>query len=136
LLALHRDAPAEGGAWCGRRDDPDWTLGLKPPPMPAQALFMGDFNINQASPLYARLTGPVSPEYGRMTAISGLVDAYVVAGNAEDQGWTCDTCHAPPRQRIDYCLASAGLAPRIKRAWIDDKAQGSDHQPIWTEIDL
>jgi exonuclease III len=33
-------------------------------------------------------------------------------------------------------MASASLAPRIKRAWIDNDAAGSDHQPIWTEIEL
>jgi exonuclease III len=27
-------------------------------------------------------------------------------------------------------------AARIRRAWIDEQADGSDHQPIWTEIDL
>jgi endonuclease/exonuclease/phosphatase family metal-dependent hydrolase len=135
LLDLHKNSPAEGGAWCGAHRDPAWTQGKAAPPMPQQALFMGDFNITTASPLYDRLVGPVSREFGRVAALSGLVDAYVAAGNDENVGWTCDSTMTK-RERIDYCLASASLAARIKRAWIDTEAQGSDHQPIWTEIEL
>ncbi len=135
ILDLHKNASAEGGAWCGAHREPEWTQGRAAPPMPAQALFMGDFNITVASPLYARLVGPVSREYGRMTAASGLVDAYVAAGNDEASGWSCDST-LTKRERIDFCMASASLAPRIKRAWIDNDALGSDHQPIWAEIDL
>ncbi len=135
ILDLHKNAPAEGGAWCGAHREPEWTQGRAAPPMPAQALFMGDFNISVASPLYARLVGPASYEFGRMTASSGLVDAYVAAGNDEASGWSCDSTLGE-RVRIDYCMASASLAPHIKRAWIDNDAIGSDHQPIWTEIAL
>jgi endonuclease/exonuclease/phosphatase family metal-dependent hydrolase len=136
LLAIHRDAPSEGGAWCGHREGTDWTLGQPEPPMPAAAVFMGDFNLAADSPLYERLAGPMSNEYGRMTARSGLVDAWVAAGNAEDSGTTADS-HAGRRfARIDYCFASAALASRVRKAWIDGKAVGSDHQPIWTAFDL
>lgn len=136
LIAIHREAPAEGGAWCGAREGTDWTQGLPPPPMPQSAIFMGDFNLKADSPLYDRLAGPLSKEYGRMTAMSGLVDAYVAAGNPESGGVTCDGHEREKLQRIDYCFASATLAKKIKRAWIDNEAIGSDHQPIWAEIDL
>jgi endonuclease/exonuclease/phosphatase family metal-dependent hydrolase len=135
LLELHRQAPLEGGAWCGTHTKEEWTLGLPPPPMPQAALFMGDFNLKVDSPLYERLTGPMS-KYGRMTSLGGLVDAWVAAGNPEDAGNTCDSSEGAKLRRIDFCFASASLAPRIKRAWIDADAVGSDHQPIWTEIDL
>ena len=135
LIEIHRTAPDEGGAWCGRHKEADWTQGLPPPPMPQAALFMGDFNITSRSPLYARLVGSLSAEFGRVTARSGLVDAYVAAGNDAASGWSCDST-LTHRERIDFCMASASLAPRIKRAWIDNDAAGSDHQPIWTEIDL
>jgi len=136
LLEIYRTAPSEGGAWSGGHQDAGWTQGKAPPPMPQQAVFMGDFNMTADSPLYARLVGPHSAEYGRMTAIDGLVDAYVAAGHAEESGITCDSTKNRRLYRIDYCFASSSLAGRIRRAWIDDKAQGSDHQPIWTEIDL
>jgi exodeoxyribonuclease-3 len=36
--------------------------------------------------------------------------------------------------RIDYFLISAALRPRLKRAFIRDKVQGSDHCPVGIEI--
>ena len=137
LLQVHREAPLEGGAWCGRHAEEAWTLGQAPPPMPAAAVYMGDFNITPDSPLYTRLTGPWSPDYGRMSHAGGLVDAFVAAGGAENDpaDWTCDSGEPPrPLRRLDYCLVSTELAPHVRRAWIDHTAQGSDHQPIWTEF--
>jgi endonuclease/exonuclease/phosphatase family metal-dependent hydrolase len=138
LLQLHREAPLEGGAWCGTHADTDWTLGLPPPPMPAEAVYLGDFNLAPDSPLYTRLVGPWSPDYGRMSHHGGLVDAWVAAGGAEQDpaGWTCDSCEPPQRhRRIDHCLLSAEMAHRVRRCWIDHAATGSDHQPLWVELE-
>lgn len=134
LLALHARAPAEGGAWCGQHVE-EWTENQPPPAMPRDAVLMGDFNLVPTSPLYARIVGPLSPEYGRMNGLEGFVDAWVAAGHREDDGIT----NPDPRgggKRIDYCFVSSALRPLIRRAWIDDQAPGSDHQPIWTEIDV
>ena len=138
LLQIHRDAPLEGGAWCGRHAETAWTLGQAAPPMPAAAVYMGDFNLAPDSPLYTRLTGPWSPDFGRMSHVGGLVDAFVAAGGAEQDptNWTCDSCEPPqPRRRIDHCFVSTELAPQVRRAWIDQEALGSDHQPLWVEVD-
>lgn len=35
--------------------------------------------------------------------------------------------------RIDYCMASAALRPRLQRAWIEDRVTGSDHCPVGVE---
>ena len=137
LLQVHREAPLEGGAWCGRHAEEAWTLGQAPPPMPSAAIYMGDFNITPDSPLYTRLTGSLSSDFGRMSHIGGLVDAFVAAGGVENESadWTCDSCEQPrPLRRLDYCFVSTELAPSVRRAWIDHAAQGSDHQPIWTEL--
>ena len=137
LLQIHRDAPLEGGAWCGRHAEAAWTLGQAAPPMPAAAAYMGDFNIMPDSPLYTRLTGPFSADQGRMSHAGGLVDAFVAAGGTENDplDWTCDSGETDPAlRRLDYCFVSTELAPRVRRAWIDHAAQGSDHQPIWTEL--
>lgn len=139
LLEVHRTAPLEGGAWCGTHEDEAWTLGRSAPPMPAAAVYLGDYNLTPDSSLYTRLAGPRSADYGRMSHAGGLVDAFVAAGGAEDDpgDWTCDSCEPPQiRRRLDYCFVSTELAPRVRKAWIDRKAQGSDHQPIWTEIAL
>jgi endonuclease/exonuclease/phosphatase family metal-dependent hydrolase len=134
ILDIHRRAPAEGGAWCGTHAEAAWTENGPAPPMPRDALLMGDFNLDPSSPLYDRIVGPLSPEYGRMNAIEGFVDAWVAAGHGERDGVTCHGVHAG--QRIDYCFVSTPLLPRLRGCWIDDAAAGSDHQPVWTELDL
>jgi endonuclease/exonuclease/phosphatase family metal-dependent hydrolase len=37
-------------------------------------------------------------------------------------------------KRIDYCFACPALAPKICACDVDLAAQGSDHQPVWTEF--
>jgi endonuclease/exonuclease/phosphatase family metal-dependent hydrolase len=135
ILDIHRRAPVEGGAWCGTPGE-GWTEGQDPPAMPREAVLMGDFNMFAHSPLYDRIVGPVSPGYGRMNNPQGFVDAWVAAGHAEDAGATCVSDGPSKGRRIDYCFVSAALAGRIRGAWIDEAAAGSDHQPIWTEVDL
>jgi exonuclease III len=39
-------------------------------------------------------------------------------------------------KRIDFCFVSAALAGRVRAARIDANASGSDHQPLWVEMDL
>jgi len=133
LLDLHRRAPADGGAWCGGHPDPSagWTEG-EMPPMPRSAVFMGDLNCTVGSSEYERLVGPMSPRFGRLNNTDGLVDAWVAAGNDEEAGASTD--HGP--WRIDYCLVTPDLATRVTDAWINSDARGSDHYPVWTEIDL
>lgn len=36
--------------------------------------------------------------------------------------------------RIDYCMASAALKPRLKHAWIESQVMGSDHCPVGLEL--
>jgi endonuclease/exonuclease/phosphatase family metal-dependent hydrolase len=134
ILDIHRRAPAEGGAWCGTHPDRAWTQDGPAPPMPHDAILMGDFNLEPSSPLYDRIVGPLSPEYGRMNGIEGFVDAWVAAGHRESEGVTCHSGLAP--MRIDYCFLSTPLLPRLRASWIDEKAAGSDHQPVWIELDL
>jgi exonuclease III len=73
----------------------------------------------------------MSPKYGRLNGLTGFVDAWAVAGHRADEGATI-----PEGRRIDYCFVSASLAGRIRSCRIDEEADGSDHQPLWTEIDL
>lgn len=135
ILSVHAAAPSGGGHWTGAHNE-SWTEGLKPPAMPREAVLMGDFNLTPDSPLYDRIVGPLSPEYGRMNNLEGFADTWVAAGNVERDGVTCDV-HDPARaKRIDYCFASTALLPHLRAARIDMHAQGSDHQPIWVEFDL
>ncbi len=132
LLAIHARAPDEGGAWCGGHPDPDagWTEGGMPP-MPADAVLLGDFNCDAGAPEYVRIVGPMSERYGRLNRLGGFVDAWVAASGGEAGGATLGN-----GRRIDYCFVSAALAPRVRRAWVDTQACGSDHQPLWVEVDV
>lgn len=130
LLAIHRRAPAEGGAWCGGHPNPaaGWTEG-EMPPMPRQAVFMGDFNFTPGSAEYTAMVGPMTTHHGRLLSTDGLVDAWTVAGHEEAAGITCDG------KRLDYLFLSADLRHRVRSVRIDETATGSDHLPVWMELD-
>jgi endonuclease/exonuclease/phosphatase family metal-dependent hydrolase len=129
-------APQEGGAWTG--SDADWQTDNSPP-MPAEAILMGDFNLKPGSVEYETLVGPKDPDfgYGRVDVSHRLIDAWVATGHAEGDGVTFPA--APERgygegYRIDYAFVTLGLAARLKACWIDNDAAGSDHQPVWIEL--
>ncbi|MEO8741120.1 MAG: endonuclease/exonuclease/phosphatase family protein, partial [Casimicrobiaceae bacterium] len=122
----------EGGAWCGGHPDPHagWTEGDMPP-MPVDAILMGDFNFEWDSPEYALIAGPIATRFGRLSRLTGFVDAWTAAGNREDEGATI-----AGGRRIDFCFVSCSIAHRVRSARIDAAASGSDHLPLWIDIDL
>lgn len=126
-----KTAPEEGGAWCGGHPDPSsgW-LEEDEPPMPEAHILMGDMNFPPLSGEYDTLIGPRSQSYGRLTSRRGLVDAWVEAGHAEEDGST----HPEAQTRIDHCFVSADLADKVRKVWVDDQAKGSDHWPVWVEM--
>ncbi len=132
IKAILRAAPEEGGAWCGGHPDPasGW-LEEPEPPMPESLILMGDMNFAPGSEEYDAMVGGVAAGHGRLTSRKGLVDAWVEAGHAEESGAT----HPNAAARIDHCFTSADIAPRVTRAWVDDAAKGSDHWPLWVELD-
>lgn len=129
-------APKEGGAWTGF--DADWQTET-PPPMPAEAILSGDFNLVAGSPEYEALVGPKDRDfgYGRVDVGHRLVDAWVATGHGEGDGITFPAAVERGYARgfrIDYTFVTLGLAPRLKTCWIDNDAPGSDHQPVWVEF--
>ena len=140
LLDIHRRAPIEGGAWCGTRTSSsgyDWSAGEPMPPMPGDAILMGDFNCEPTGPEYELLVGPWDTDAGRVPYRDGFVDSWVAAGNGATPAVTWAPVEGPGEgRRLDYCFVGAPLAERVRRAWADVEAQGSDHYPYWVEIDL
>ncbi len=134
LLEVHERAPVEGGALSGAGLKEEWTRDGMPPALPRETIFMGDFNMEPDSVEYARMTGPVSPYGGRITNPHGFVDAWVAAGNPEGDGVTAEIDGRGVR--LDYCFVSASMGDAIGAVRIDTEAAGSDHQPLWVEIDL
>ncbi|MDQ7248541.1 endonuclease/exonuclease/phosphatase family protein [Dongia sedimenti] len=132
LRRILRAAPEQGGAWTGRDDDAaHWESDGSPPPMPEAAILLGDFNAEPESAEHIALIGHGNGE-------APLYDAWAVPGAGSGDGVTF---RADPKQgadtdmRIDYCFLSADLANGLRRVWVDGAAAGSDHQPLWVELD-
>ncbi len=131
-----RAAPAEGGAWSGpgTASGRDWGAGQPSPPMPDNALLLGDFNMDPEAPEYAQL---IAGGAGRNGAEPAFVDAWAAAGRGAEPGHSYIN---PPERaeradsRIDYCFVSPALAPKVRACHVDLAAKGSDHQPVWTEF--
>ena len=76
-------APLHETPMVGQVPDAGWTEGDEPP-MPREAMLMGDFNFVPDSDQYDTIAGPVSPNHGRLTRRDGLLDAWVIAGHGEN----------------------------------------------------
>lgn len=134
LLELQARGVEERGAWSGPgliRGD-DWTGGGAAPPMPGSTVWLGDFNMS-----------PESEEYRLITARRAdgpeLLDSWISAGNRPGEGVTYFD-HPQAEEdcsglRIDYGFISPDLAGQLKQVWVDHAAVGSDHQPIWLELE-
>ena len=142
LLAVQRRAAEEGGAWTGRdelHNGDDWSNGDAKPPLPSEAILMGDFNSQPGGAVYERLTGPQDEGLGRIAYADRYVDAWVAAGEAEAGAitWSPYPGAVPARPlRLDYCFLSPALASAVRRAWIDHACLASDHYPCWFELDF
>ena len=62
------------------------------------------------------------------------MDAWLAAGN-DPHGGATELRHDGD-VRIDYVFVSTVLADAVRAARVDVEAQGSDHQPLWVEIEL
>jgi len=136
-----QSAPLRGGVIVGDGVDADafradWVdLDAEDiPPMPASAILLGDFNMTPRSPEYESLVGALDPVYGRLVEADRFADVLTLAGLAENEGITFPGSRGKQPKRIDHGFVTPDLAGRVKRAWIDDKADGSDHQPVWVEL--
>ncbi len=131
MLDIIGRAPSEGGAWCGGHPDPasGWTEGEKPS-MPRDVILLGDMNFTNTSEEYTLMTGPWTERHGRLFNEEGLCDAWTAAGHTENAGKT-----HPDGERIDHCFVSSRLHDRVRSVWVDHQAKGSDHWPVWIEMD-
>lgn len=136
LLSAIEGAPAQGGAWSGPDDhrEKEWSAGRPRPPMPQDAILLGDFNMEPDSPEYALLTGARDGQDA-----PAFRDAWAAAGNGAGNGAGSGITHPAsakhlPGRRIDYCFVSGALGEWLRACWVDEAAQGSDHQPFWIEL--
>ncbi len=151
LLECHRHAQTSGGAWTGEGmfadavevkhlADQNWSNGEALPPMPKETIVMGDFNSEPESEEYQQIVGAIDPCYGRVGHLDSFVDSWTVANNRSGDciTWWPDPLDRSPGHglRLDYCFVDPNLGRKVKHAYVDNTAQGSDHQPYWVELNL
>ena len=134
LLQIHRDAILEGFPVSGNLDGFDWQDGVGNQTVPAEAIIMGDFNCQPDSEEYLRMAGPVSDYGGHIVNPAGFVDSWTYCEHDKMTGVTSDI--NGKLARLDYCFVSTSLRHCIRSCHVDDQAQGSDHQPVWVELDI
>lgn len=137
LLEIHRQASGVPGSRLVPLPSPFPTLAS--PDMPRSAVILGDFNMEIHEEAYQMLAGEYDPEFGRVIHADGFVDCWVSAGHEAGSGVTMpDNPDSNPEGdlHLDHAFITSDLVDRVKSAWVDNAAVGSDHQPVWFEIDL
>ncbi len=137
IKEIIRRAPMEGGTWTGHHSHSLWKEGSSPPPMPAEFVLLGDFNLEAKDPEYDHLAGPMEEGTGRLRSNDNYIDTWVATGHGENEGSTFS--YDPGAgdgqgMRIDFAFIDKMMENRVQDATIDDAAQGSDHQPYWIDL--
>jgi endonuclease/exonuclease/phosphatase family metal-dependent hydrolase len=134
LLPKLFNVPREGGAISGAEQS-SWPE-IREVVLPEDFVILGDYNLTPDSVEYNHIVGEPDYYYGSRIVAQHLVDMWVQAGHPRDEGitWYDESKNFESGLRLDYGFVSAGLADRVKRAWIDNEAPGSDHQPTWFEL--
>jgi len=123
-----------GASWGGMLKTDDW-MDRPAPPQPRRAVVMGDMNFAPGGPEYTRVVGDLSKLHGRTVREGGLADAWLLAGHDENAGDTLPRDGRAPA-RIDHCFVTSDLIDAVSSMQVDEMAQGSDHQPIFVDLDL
>ena len=134
ILQLHRDAVYEGFPISGDIKGLDFDVELPEQTVAEHALLLGDFNFTPDGPEYEVIVGPICDYGGHITSNDGFVDAWCHSGGDKLAGATADI-HGRPA-RLDYCFVSALLRNKIISCQTDTTATGSDHLPVWLELDI
>ena len=131
LLPLMMEVRLDGATVTGG----DWNV-ITEVPIPDDYVMLGDHNLLPDSDEYLRIVGRPDYFYGARISARHLVDAWAQVGHSLDDGvtWYDGDNDWVPGGRLDYVFVSPSLAPHVKRAWIDNDAIGSDHQPVWIEL--
>jgi len=120
--------------------DQYWSNGEALPPMPKETIVMGDFNSEPESDEYKQMVGTIDPCYGRVGHLDSFVDSWTVANERSGDRitWLPDPPDRSPGHglRLDYCFVDPHLGRKVKHAYVDSSAEGSDHRPYWVELDL
>jgi len=134
LLNIHRKAVFEGAPVSGDIAVLNMPEQFDDQHVPTHAIMMGDFNAQPDSPEYSAIVGPVSDYGGRISSPDGFMDAWTAAGNDRMSGYTSDVNNIPAV--LDYCFVSSSLRSHIVSCQVNNEATGSDHFPLWLQLNL
>ena len=132
LRQLQTVAGRDGGVLSGEHEN--WQKENVCPLWPTNSILLGDFNMTPEEPCYTALVGPIDPKYGRITEVDGYLDAWMLRGGDKENGHT--KFEDTGNRRIDYAFISPALQDCLNAVWVDETANGSDHQPLWIDMDL
>jgi endonuclease/exonuclease/phosphatase family metal-dependent hydrolase len=79
------------------------------------------------------MTGAIDDAEGRQIVAHHPVDAFTI-GEPLPDGAVSWVDGNKPERLIDYAFLHASLAGRVVKTWIDSDAHGSDHLPVWLEM--
>ncbi|WP_424946662.1 endonuclease/exonuclease/phosphatase family protein [Candidatus Spongiihabitans sp.] len=151
LLEFYRNAPVSGGSWTGgdaaanpvelkHRAEHNWSNDEPIPIIPKEAVVMGDFNMMPDGEEYNRMVGAPDPFVGRVGHLDSFLDSWTVARERSNDrsSWFPDPCEREPGYPtcLDYCFISPHLSQKVARVWVDQDVLGSDHKPVWVELDF
>ena len=134
LLRIHHSAVHEGHQVDGDLTGMDWQAAIENQIVAAHAVMMGDFNCQPDSAEYLSMAGEISDYGGHISSEAGFVDAWCHCGHDKFQGYTSDVNGEPAR--LDYAFVSTKLRDKITGCHVDAEAKGSDHRPLWIELNL
>ena len=123
-------APNEGGAWTGSSTHPLWVEDKGTPPMPEEFILLGDFNLSPMDHEYDHL---IRSDHGECN----LIDCWPLTGKKMYDGVTFQAntqTSVGIGLRIDFAFVDRTMQNQILNVQIDERAQGSDHQPYWIEL--
>jgi endonuclease/exonuclease/phosphatase family metal-dependent hydrolase len=147
LKEIVAQADVEGPPLSGAHfRDASWSLEPSPQYEGSRAVLMGDFNCAPNGDAYNELVGELSAKYGRFRRREGYIDCWEVArtraglalASGEPDGATRYSSYPPQAgqgRRIDFIFADHSFAERVVAATVLPFAMGSDHAPLFVELE-
>ena len=105
-----------------------WRTPEPGPPVPQGAIVLGDFNMKLGSADYAHAVAPPKDQGAE------LFDAWPLARESAVERATCLN-YGGGQSVLDYMLVTAGFRDSIAAARVGQDITGSDHYPVFFDLD-
>lgn len=126
LRALQEEAAAlDATPPQGRKDNPTFAQR----PRPARAVLCGDFNCEPGSDTWKTLqAGEPAHAWRDAWQIAHATEPHAPSVGLHGAEWPDHPfC-------CDFIFVAAGLAPKVRKVWVDADTDASDHQPVVLEL--